>query len=84
MDTTTLVRTYIIHYKDKTRCVSFLGLDLDKGMVLLWQHHAIDDEGTDITDSGYRSMDPSGIEVHDYGIEPLPVPLSAIAGRIVP
>ncbi len=83
-DTTVLVRTYIIRYSDKTRCISFLGLDLDKGLVLVWQHHAIDDEGTEIADSGYRTMDPIGIEVYDYGIDPLPVPLSAISGRHTP
>ncbi len=76
-----LVRTYIIYYKGKTRCVSFLGLDLDRGMVLVWQHHAIDDEGTEIADSGYRSMNPADLEVHDYGMNPLPVPASAIAGQ---
>ena len=72
-----LMRSLIIDYTDKTRCVSVVGLDMDNGNVLVWQHEYTDDEGEGITDTGFRSLKAGHIVFLDDGSD-LAVHVSAL------
>ena len=75
---TILMRTNIVAYKNKVRCVTILNMADES--VLVWQHVYSDDEHEGKEDVGYRTMYLEYLTWLDHS-DPLPVPLSAVSPK---